>query len=238
MIGSLLKEIPPISEMKKGETGNEHTWQKGENDSLLSAMPVVEKIVNRKSVSWRSEASDIVQRIYVRLLSWRNKYREKSEKMSPDDWKSLAARTSFNELNRFAKKDRAIIEMPLESIAQLAAPEAIEGQTEAEFRSLTNHIWKNFCELSLRQRQALLLGSYELAVFLLTAGITDKEIAESLKIALPEWLEVKDKLPVKKGDLARLLKQLDEKKSVEALTNSMKKARSLARQKVRRVTDK
>lgn len=237
MIGSLLKEIQPIPETDDKAAKVDPASDSGAEDFLISALPVVEKIVQGKRLSWRSEASDLIQSIFLRLLKWRNKYQDKSEKMSAEDWKSFAATTTFNELNRSFKEDRYMIEIPLESAGHLASEQLIEGNSMTEFQSYAMYIWKQFRKHGLRERQAMLLGSYELAAFLLYAGVTDEELAESLNMPLAEWLEVKDKLPVKDRQFIGILKDLDQR-SAASVANSMKKARSLARQKVRRVTNK
>ena len=208
------------------------------DDYLLTALPVVQKIVRRKTVfSWQSEASDLVQGIALRLLKWRDKYREKSEEMSPDEWQSFAAKTAYNEINRHFSNN-PLTDLPLDSVQEAATEKSLEGQSEAEVCSLALEVWQKICNLSLRQRQALLFGSQELVVYLLKAGITDEELAEHLNLTAQEWAEVKDRLPLKDFQIGELLSKAGNRNTVEAIAKSMKKARHEARAKVRRVTEK
>lgn len=208
------------------------------DDSLLAAVPVVQKIVRRKTASsWQSEASDLVQGVVLRLLNWRNKHQEQSAEMTPDEWQSFAAKTAYNEINRHYKNN-SVSEVPLDSVRETAAAGFLEGQSEAEIRSLVAQVWQKICSLSVRQRQALLFGSRDLVVFLLTAGIADEELAEKLNLNTNEWADVKNRLPLKNVQIAELLKQIGNENSIEAIAKSMKKARHEARLKLRRVTDK
>ena len=131
MIGSLFENLQPIP--KNGDKNSELTedlsYDADSDDYLLTALPVVQKIVCRKTVfSWQSEASDLVQGIALRLLNWRNRNQEKSEKMSPDEWQSFAAKTAYNEINRHYSDNSKIKVVPLDS-AQECAEEIVEGQS-------------------------------------------------------------------------------------------------------------
>lgn len=103
MIGSLFENLQPIpkTEDKNSQNTEDLSYDADSDDYLLTALPVVQKIVRRKtSFSWQSEASDLVQGVLLRLLNWRKRNQEKSEKMSPDEWQSFAAKTAYNEINR------------------------------------------------------------------------------------------------------------------------------------------
>ncbi len=239
MIGSLLKELPQIPETEVPELAEDFSFETASDDSLVAALPVVQKIVNRKTIfSWHLDASDLVQGIVLRLLSWRKKNQAKSEEMSSEEWQSFAARTTYNEINRHYKCNPNLIESPLESVTDVVAQNTLEGQSEAEFYSLARHFWQQICNLTLRQRQALLLGSQKLIINFLQAGITDEELAENLNLTLDKWEEVKERLPLKLYQIAELLKEAGHQNSVESIARSIKKARYEARAKMRRVTDK
>ncbi len=93
------------NENKPSDSIEEPSHKKNSEDSFLAALPVVRKIVRRRFVSLRqAETSDLEQGIILRLLNWREKYPEKSEKMSTGDWESFAARTTNkSEADRFEK---------------------------------------------------------------------------------------------------------------------------------------
>lgn len=240
MIGSLFENLQPIpkTEDKNSELTEDLSYDGDSDDYLLTTLPVVQKIVRRKTVfSWQSEASDLVQGIALRLLNWRDRNRKKSEKMSPDEWQSFAAKTAYNEINRHYSNNSKIKVVPLDS-AQECAEEIVEGQSEAEVCSLVCEVWQEICNLSLRQRRALLFGSQELIVYFLKIGITDVEIAENLSLTIDEWARVKENLPLLDIQIAKIIKEKGNQKSVEAIANSIKKARHEARAKMRRVTDR
>jgi len=240
MIGSLFEKLQPIPKTEdiNPEITEDLSNRSDSDDYLLTALPVVQKIVRRKTVfSWQSEASDLVQAVALRLLNWRKKHQEKSEEMSKDEWQSFAAKTAYNEINRhFA--DNSLNDVSLDSVQEAAAAEYIEGQSEIEVFSLVLEVWQKICSLSLRQRQALLFGSHELVIYLLKIGITDEELAEKLNLTTGVWADVKNRLPLKNVQIAQILKQIGNENSLEAIAKSMKKARHEARAKVRRVTEK
>lgn len=240
MIGSLFKELPPIpeTETEVSAISEDLSYVTDSDDSLVASLPLVQKIVQRRIVmSWASEAADLVQGIALRLLKWRNKYQDKSKQMSPDEWQDFAARTAYNEINRHYKNN-SLINVPLEAVQETASTFFLEGQSEAEVCSLAVQVWQKICSLTLRQRQALLLGSDDLVLYLLQCGITDKELAENLNLTIEEWSVVKDRLPLKSVQIAQLLRKSGNRNSYESSVRSTIKARHEARLKVRRVREK
>jgi hypothetical protein len=239
MIGFLFKELPPVSETKVPELAEELSFETASADSLIASLPLVQKIVSHKAGLFRhSETSDIVQGIVLRLLKWRKKHQSKSEEMSSNEWQSFAARTAYNEINRHYKSNPSLIELPLDSAAEVVSSNKLEGQSGAEIFSLAQQVWQETCNLSLRRRRALLFGSQELVVYFLKIGITDEELAEKLSLTMDEWESVKDRLPLMDIQIAEVLKEKGNQKSIEAIANSIKKARHEARLKVRRVTNR
>lgn len=241
MIGSLFKELPPLpnDETEGKQTSEDLSYCADSDDSLLASLPVVQKIIRRKiTLPWASDASDLAQGIVLRLLKWRDKYHKKSAEMSPDEWQSLAAQTTYNEINRHFAKNRTTKVVPIEAVEEIASPEIIEGTSNAEVFSLTRHVWQEICSLSLRQRRALLLANQDTVINFLTCGITDAEFAEILNFSMEEWENIKENLPLKNFQIAELIKKEGSKKSIESIINSIKKARHEARAKVRRLTDK
>ena len=240
MIGSLFKELPPIpeTETEVSSISEDLSYLTDSDDSLVASLPLVQKIVQRRIVmSWASEAADLVQGIALRLLKWRNKYQDKSKQMSPDEWQDFAARTAYNEINRHYKNN-SLINVPLDTVQETASTFFLEGQSEAEVCSLSLEVWQKICSLTLRQRQALLLGSDELVLYFLQCGITDEELAENLNLTIEEWSVVKDRLPLKSFLIAELLRESGNRNNFELSVRSTIKARHEARLKVRRVREK
>ncbi len=227
------------NENKPSDSIEEPSHKKNSEDSFLAALPVVRKIVRRRFVSLRqAETSDLEQGIILRLLNWREKYPEKSEKMSTGDWESFAARTAYNETNRhFSKNVAGASHFPLDVADEIESPQSVAGDSDAEFQSLAYFVWQETCQLSLRQRRALLLHSRKLIVYFLTGGITDEDLARSLEISEDEWLEIKIKLPLPDASIARFVRG-DERRNLESIIKSIKKARYEARGKLRKLTNK
>ncbi len=227
------------NENKPSDSIEEPSHKKNSEDSFLAALPVVRKIVRRRFVSLsQAETSDLEQGIILRLLNWREKYPEKSEKMSTGDWESFAARTAYNETNRhFSKNVAGASHFPLDVADEIESPQSVAGDSDAEFQSLAYFVWQETCQLSLRQRRALLLHSRKLIVYFLTGGITDEDLARSLEISEDEWLEIKIKLPLPDASIARFVRG-DERRNLESIIKSIKKARYEARGKLRKLTNK
>lgn len=244
--------IEQFLEARRGSSGEDDQspdYQKpspqiNSENSFLAALHVVRKIVRRRfSVSEQPEdASDLEQGIVLRLLNWKEKYRERSEKMSEGDWESFAARTAYNETNRhFSKKALSATEMPLDAAREIASSQPIAGDSRAELQSLAAFVWQEICRESLRQRRALLLQSRRLIVYLLTGGVRDEELARSLELTLDEWLEIKIRLPLSDASIARIVgggDTDDNQRDIESAIKSIKKARHKARGKLRNLTNR
>ena len=147
------------------------------------------RIVLRRSVSFgpASDASDLEQGIVLRLLNWREKHHEKSEKMSEGDWKSFAARAAYNEINRLFTEKIEVETIPLDEVHEAADQKLVEGYAGAEVYSLAQKFWQEICSLSLRQRRALLFHSQELIIHFLESGIANEELARFLEVTEAEW---------------------------------------------------
>lgn len=235
MIESLFKELLPLPKNDDG-TREGCPGLPALNDSensFLAALSVVQKIVRRKiAFSDQSESSDMVQSIALRLWKWRDKFREKSEDMSPEEWQSFAARTAYNEINRhFSAKFTELV--PLDEAFEIIESKFATGELNVEIESLVQFVWQNICQITLRRRRALLLHSQELIVYLLQSGINDKELAATLSFSDEEWLKVKIELPLSDALIAEFSD--GKSRSSESNIRSIKKARHEARTKLRKV---
>lgn len=241
MIESLFEELSSRQKNKSGTKNkvSESPDQKYSENAFLSALPVVQKIVRSKTLlALQSDTSDLVQSIALRLWKWREKHSETSADMSSDDWKSFAARTAFNEVNRYFSNKTLTSNVPLEEASAVAASEFIEGQTEVEFYSLVREVWQEICRLSLRQRRALLLSSQELIYYLLKSGIDDDEMKGILEITNGVWDDIKSELPLPDARIAEILQEMGNTKNPESLKRSIKKARHEARNKLQELMKK
>lgn len=229
------------SDESRPPDSHESSFQKSSEESFLAALSVVRKIVRRRSASLQpaTEAGDLEQEIILRLLDWREKHREKSEKMSEGEWKSFAARAAYNEINRLFTEGTEVETIPLEDIHEAADQKPVEGSAGAEVYSLVHRFWQEICNLSLRQRRALLLHSQELILNLLESGIGDGELAHALEVTADEWSSILDRLPLTDLQIADITRgQSNGDKNIESLAKSIKKARYEARGRLQKPTDK
>jgi len=86
--------------------------------------------------------------------------------------------------------------------------------------------------------RVFLLHSQLLTVYFLKGGIKDGELAQSLELSESEWLEVKIKIPLSDAQIARFIGADDERRNLESVVKSIKKARHEARGKLRKLTNK
>lgn len=121
--------------------------------------------------------------------------------MTEGDWNSFAARTAYNELNRHLSRGTASANVLLEDVTE-AAQASAEKQTEIEVVSLIKQAWQEICQLTLRQRQSLLLHSQDLIIYFLQIGITGEEFAELLNFSAEEWASLLDRLPMTDAEIA------------------------------------
>jgi len=220
---------------------HESSFQQTSEEIFLAALPVVRKIVRRRFVPSQpvAEASDLEQGIILRLLDWREKHREKSEKMSEGEWKSFAARAAYNEINRLFSEGITVETIPLEEVHEADSQKFVEGCVGAEVFSLVNRFWQEICNLSLRQRRALLFHSQELIIHLLESGVSDAELALVLELTEDEWSDIKDRLPFSDQQIAGITHgESSSDKNIASLTKSIKKARYEARGRLQKLTNK
>jgi DNA-directed RNA polymerase specialized sigma24 family protein len=241
MIESYFDESPPVAddEPNNSKSARDQHVKPDSDDSWLDALGEVKKIVRRKSFSyWHTEAADLVQGIALRLFKWRSNNKDKSQDMSPEEWQKFAARTALNEINRRLSDRNSALKVSFDETSDFAADNSPEGQSITELSSLALVAWQEICKLTLRQRRALLLHSQKLYVYLLASGISNDEIAAALEISIEDWLETQKRIPLSDSQIADLIIGTGSGKKFGSSSKSVKKARTEARGKLRRVTDK
>src|SRR5438309_11849564 len=129
MIGSRLKETSTAC--NTDDQSNSHDTTANSERSILEALSLVRLIVRRRLSFQCADISDLVQGIALRLWKWRDKNREKSDAMSDEEWKSYAARTAYNEVNRHLSKSTTGIAVSVQMADRIAEP-SVEGDTEIE----------------------------------------------------------------------------------------------------------
>lgn len=235
MIGSLLNESSTASDTD--DRSNSLDTAANSEHSILEALSIVRLIVRRRLSFQCTDISDLVQGIALRLWKWRDKNREKSESMSDQEWKSYAARTAYNEVNRHLSKSSTGIVVSVE-IAEEIGERSVEGDTEIEVFSLIRSVWQDICGLSVRQRRALLLHSQELVIYFLQSGISSAELARIMGFCETQWNDIRNQIPLSDIQIAEVTRELGDIKSLPAIARSVKKARHEARKKLEVVKSK
>jgi hypothetical protein len=146
-----------------------------------------------------------------------------------------SARTAYNEINRrFSAKFHECVS--LDAASEAATPVSVTGDSNIEIESLVRFVWQDICQMTLRQRRALLLHSQQLIVFLLRSGINDIDLAAILEFVDEEWLKIKIELPLSDLQIAEF--SHDKNRSLKLNARSIKKARHEARNKLRMIINK
>jgi hypothetical protein len=169
-------------------------------------------------------------------LIWRENQPGKSEKMLGDEWKAFASKTTYHAVNRHLSGNKHLIE-PLETIAEIPGENNTIGNTETEVASLLWIFWQGICQLSLRQRRALLLNSELLIVILKQNGISNQKLGEILEITECELSEIIIRLPLPDAQIALLtaIQGNNKNQNIDSLTKSIKKARHEARARLKKL---
>lgn len=231
--GGEVTEPPEHDERSRDQTNRN-------NESFLAAVPTIRKIVWRKLFSGGAgDAPDVVQKIILQLLTWRENNPRKIEEMSDQEWQSFAAKAAHHAVNRrLANGNENLIE-PLDEALEIAGGEAIIGNSAAELASLLSAFWQGICQLSLRQRCALLLGSESLLVLLRLNGVGSRELAEVLELSESELAEFMTLLPLKDFQIASLIVAREEggakNRNVKSIIKSVSKARHKARARLQKL---
>lgn len=204
------------------------------NEDFLDALPIVKKIIRRKLFSAsHGDKFDLIQIVALRLWNWRGRNDRLAAEMSAQDWESFAARAALNEVNRhFRQKSNEPVES-LDAAADLSSEKIVHGETAAEVESLTRFLWQAICQLTLRQRRALLLHSQELILRLFLGKVSEQELLEALHLTEAQWSEIYPKLPLSDAMIAMI--DGAENNSARAAAN-IAKARLEARRKLKKIT--
>lgn len=238
MTESLIEKLPTASAERDDLFDRAGAGAADAQDTFLAALPVVQLIVRRRrSVLHHTDAADLSQGIALRLWKWRERYLEKSRSMSGGEWGSFAARTAYNEINRFLSNSSKALsiddEADIESVSAISA-NGVEGETAAEVFSLIRMFWRLTGELSLRQRRALILHSLELVIYFLQSGVTDNDLAGILGFERETWNDIRSRLPLTDIEIAAVIADVDGTGDRSSRGRSIKKARHEARTKLGR----
>ena len=217
---------------------NQHPQTEADDESFLAVLPTIRQIVLRKLFrSKKDDAPDVVQKVIVQLLTWRKHNPEKIEEMTAEEWQLFAFKATHHAVKKRLPTGENLTEQ-LDETIEIPGDDSIAGNTAAEVSSLLSVFWQGICQLSLRQRRALLLGSDSLLVLLRFSGISNQELAESLELSESEMPEIINRLPLKDASIALLIADGDDSngknQNIGSLTRSIKKARHEARARLQK----
>ncbi len=219
------------------EFGDRRRSEPKADESFLAVLPTIRKIVWRRLFSARqTEAPDLVQKIVLQLLTWRENNPNKIEEMSAQEWQSFASKATYHAVNRRLSSNENLNEQ-LDEAFEIPGDNSIVGNTAAETASLAFVFWQGICQLSLRQRRALLLGGESLLVILRLSGIANSDLSEILELSESELAKIINQLPLKDAQIAHLIaaRSSDKNQNIGSLTKSIKKARHEARAKLQKL---
>lgn len=209
------------------------------DESFLAAVPTIRQIIWRKLFrARRDDAPDLIQKVVLQLLTWRKNNPNKIEEMTPEEWQSFASKAAHHAVNQRLSNNENL-SVPIDEAGEIPGDDFVVGNTQAEVASLLSKFWQGICQLSLRQRRALLLGSDSLIVLLRLYGVSNQNLSEILEINESELLEIIDRVPLKDAQIALLIADRDggdtKNRSIGSLTQSIKKARHKARARLQKL---
>jgi len=181
-----------------------------------------------------SDIPDVVQDTSLRLWKWHIKFQERSNGMSPDEWRSFTARSTYNEINRSKTKLSRMNEVPLELVHEFEA-KAQDAESNLEMKELVRKVWQGICNLSLYQRRALLLHSAETLIYLMQFGISESRIASELSFDFETWKVLSTQMPLTDMEIAKLVNGNGNPSEIETSVRNIKKARYDARKRLEKL---
>lgn len=181
-----------------------------------------------------ADVPDVEQDTSLRLWKWLIKFRERSNGMSTNEWRSFTARSTYNEINRSRTKLSRIHEVPLE-LAPEFEDKTQDAQSDLEMKELVREVWQGICSLSLYQRRALVLHSAETLIYLMQFGISEERIASALSFDIEMWRALSAHIPLTDVEIARLVEGNGSRLNNGAQVRNIKKARYDARKKLERL---
>ena len=214
-----------------GDPPNNGTRDAFDREGLLAeSLKLIRKVISgRRSIS-NDDVPDIVQEVALRLWKWRTKFEGKSSEMETDEWRSFTARTAHNEVNRTLSNRNSHIDVPIDEVEQL---ETSQTGSSAETLQLVESAWQGICRLSLYQRQALLLSSIDLIVYLLQYGVKEDELLKELAVSREEWEAIALRMPLSDVEIAAIANPVSGKRQNVTKASAVKKARFDARRRLK-----
>ena len=197
---------------------------------FAESLKLIRKVIAGRRSVVADDAPDISQEAALRLWKWLTKFEDKSSRMAEADWKSFAARTAHNEVNRNLSNQNKQFEVSLDEI------EVHDGKLDAspeEISLLVKTVWQGICRLSLYQRQALIFSSVDLVLYLFQFGIEEDELLATLELSRESWEEISARMPLTDIEIAEIANPNPANSQRVATAGAVKKARFDARKRLK-----
>lgn len=210
---------------------------------ILQALNNVHKLILYKlGAAHTASVDDLRQRIFYKIWQWR--HRNKKE-LEFSEWQKLINRTVNSEVSEYfsEKTHREILFSQAEidfynqdclaEHSQNEVNQKLEGNSEAEIRSLLQRIWQAAQSLTIRQRYGFLLYQPDFLIEFVVYGCgTTAEIAAFFELTREELAEIMKKRPLSDEKIAVILAtKIKEKISPTVL----REARAKAKKKLNKV---
>lgn len=207
--------------------------QERRNDGFIREALTLIKLIStgRHSGLRESDVPDVTQETALRLWKWLEKFPEKSNGMSGEEWNSFTARSTYNEVYRHRSKLIKQNEVPLDDVPEVTDINS-SAESDVEMAILVCEVWQGICRLSLYQRRALLFHSAELLIYLMQFGVDEKHIAKALSFEEEEWRILSLQLPLTDIEIAKLVSGASDIATTDSAVRNIKKARHDARKKL------
>lgn len=223
-----LQPYPGDAPSPDGEIRPEHSSE----GLIREALNLIKLITTgRRSSLPDADVADVAQDTALRLWKWHKKFRQKSSEMSPEEWSSFTARSTYNEISRYKTKLSKNNEIPLENVPEFADL-SHDVTSELEMKILVQKVWQGICNLSLYQRQALLLHSAEILIYLMQFGVSEERIASALSFGIDEWRALSEQMPLTDIEIVQLVDCNENHLNMQASVRNIKKARYDARKRL------
>lgn len=201
--------------------------------SLGMALDLIWRILcGRRYAVPDADIPDIAQEAALRLWKWREKYRERASELTLSEWDSFTATTTHNEIKRHFSNQTRTNDVPLDDIV-FEDQSSPEGDADSEVFSLVENVWQGICRLTLYQRQALILGSPELVIYLIQFGVGEQAVVASLEISEEDWIGIFRRLPLSDREIAAIARPSKTIRDPGAAALAIGKARYDARKKLK-----
>lgn len=231
----MAKSIVPKLQTSPGDPPIESDRARNRESFFTESLSLIRKVVVGRRVVHTDDLPDVSQEIALRLWKWFRKFDEKSSGMPVSEWRSFTARAAHNEVNRKLSNQS---KRPEVSLDEVGSEGPVFGETSPEVILLVEIVWQGICRLTLYQRQALLLSSLDLVIYLLQFGVEENDLIDVLGLSTQSWEKIIPRMPLSDNEIGELLSARSGREKFASNPGAVKKARFDARRRLKELMDK